>query len=49
MNNDEYDIKRRAFIAYFKRFGENALIPSQTVDFIEENGKDYIVLSNTKD
>jgi len=43
---DEDDIKRRAFKAYFKRFGECADQPSSDVGFFEIAGKDYVVLSN---
>jgi len=46
MTYAQYDMKRRAFNAYFKRFGKYADQPSQIVEFIEDNGKDYIVLSN---
>jgi len=40
------DVKRRAFKAYFKRFGEYAAQPSSDVDFFEIAGKNYVVLSN---
>jgi hypothetical protein len=41
------DVESRAFRAYFRRFGKDALMPSQNVDIISDKGKDYIVLSNS--
>ena len=46
LRNEEDYIKKRAFNAYFRRFGKFAYVPSQTVEFIEDKGKDYIILSN---
>ena len=46
MRNEEYDMKRRAFNAYFRRFGKYADQLSQIVEFIEDNGKECINLSN---
>jgi hypothetical protein len=40
------DVKRRVLKAYFKRFGKNAVIPSQDVDMFEKEGKKYVRLFN---
>ena len=42
------DIEKRAFRAYFKRFGKKADQPSQTVEYFESDDgkKQYLSLSN---
>jgi hypothetical protein len=39
-------LERRAFTAYFRRFGKTAAIPSSSVDWFEVDGHRLICLSN---
>ena len=36
----------RLFRAYFRRFGEYAMQPSQQPECVTHEGKDYVILSN---
>lgn len=39
-------IEGRAFNAYFRKFGKDAMQPSQDVEIYEENNETFVELSN---
>jgi ribosomal protein S27AE len=40
------DLEKRIFRAYFRKFGKNADIPQQEIEYKKFNGKDCAILSN---
>ncbi len=46
MRTDREQLKKRAFTAYYKRFGKSALAPCHTVEFENEQKRRYVILRN---